>query len=372
MALALGEADVTVALVDPQGPPARLAPDSWDGRVYAISPGNAAWLETLGVWGPLPEQRMARVDLMRIFGDRPPARLEFSAYDAGLRELAWIVENNLLQVELWSALEKAGHAALFCRARCAAITRERDHAALTLTDGQTLTARLIVGADGADSWIREEAGIACKSHPYAQTGVVANFACERPHEGTAFQWFRADGVLALLPLPGERVSMVWSAPDERARELLTASGEVLVRNVEEASGLILGKLQLVTPPVGFPLRRQRVERLVEPRVALIGDAAHNVHPLAGQGVNLGFRDARELAAVLAGRGARSDCGDYGLLRRYERARKEDIAALELTTDGLEKLFSSRAVWVAGLRNLGLSLVDSQLPLKNMLVRHAVA
>lgn len=372
LALALSEANVTVALVDPQGPPARLAPDSWDSRVYAISPGNAAWLETLGVWGSLPEQRMGRVDLMRIFGDRPPARLEFSAYDAGLRELAWILENNLLQVELWRALEDAAHVALFCSARCAAIEWERDHAALTLTDGQTLTARLIVGADGAESWIREEAGIACKSHPYAQTGVVANFACERPHEGTAFQWFRADGVLALLPLPGERVSMVWSAPDERARDLLTASSEVLVRNVEEASGLILGKLQVVTPPVGFPLRRQRVERLVEPRVALIGDAAHNVHPLAGQGVNLGFRDARELAAVLAARGARSDCGDYGLLRRYERARKEDIAALELTTDGLEKLFSSRAVWVAGLRNLGLSLVDSQLPLKNMLVRHAVA
>lgn len=371
-ALALAGANAAVALVDPQSPPPRLPPESWDTRVYALSPGNAAWLDALGVWASLPELRMARVESMRIFGDRPPARLEFSAYDAGLRELAWIVENNLLQAELWSALQAAAHVTLFSPARCAAIEWGRDHAALTLGDGQTLRARLIVGADGADSWIREQAGISCTSHAYAQTGVVANFACERPHHGTALQWFRADGVLALLPLPGERVSMVWSAPDERARELLAASDDVLVRDVEEASGLVLGKLQLITPPAGFPLKRQRVDRLVEPRVALIGDAAHNVHPLAGQGVNLGFRDARELAAVLAGRGARSDCGDYGLLRRYERARKEDIAALELTTDGLEKLFASRAVWVAGLRNLGLSLVDSQLPLKNMLVRHAVA
>jgi 2-polyprenyl-6-methoxyphenol hydroxylase-like FAD-dependent oxidoreductase len=166
--------------------------------------------------------------------------------------------------------------------------------------------------------------------------------------------------------------MVWSAPEEWADELLTSSREALEREVEHASGGVLGALELITPPAGFPLRRQRVERLVEPRAALIGDAAHNVHPLAGQGVNLGLRDARELARVLLRRGAQKDCGQYGLLRRYERARKEDIMALELTTHGLKKLFDSRAVSIAALRNIGLTLVDRQPLIKNALVRRAVA
>jgi len=240
-----------------------------------------------------------------------------------------------------------------------------------LSDGEVLEARLIVGADGAESWVRAQMGVASSMHDYPQVGVVANFATERAHDGTAFQWFRPDGVLALLPLPGNRVSMVWSAVETRARELLAAPEAVLGSEVEDASYGTLGALSMITPAVGFPLHRQRVERLVEPRAALVGDAAHNVHPLAGQGVNLGFRDARELAAVLRGRGP-CDCGDYALLRRYERARREDIAALDLTTHGLEKLFSSRAVWITGLRNWGLTLVDTQPLLKNALLRHAAA
>jgi 2-polyprenyl-6-methoxyphenol hydroxylase-like FAD-dependent oxidoreductase len=146
----------------------------------------------------------------------------------------------------------------------------------------------------------------------------------------------------------------------------------LCRTVEEASARALGGLKLITPAAGFPLKRQRVACLVEPRVALVGDAAHIVHPLAGQGLNLGLRDVRELAAVLAARGPISDCGDYSLLRRYERARKEDILALELATDALQKLFANPTVWLAGLRNLGLTLVNAQAALKNLLIRHAVA
>jgi ubiquinone biosynthesis UbiH/UbiF/VisC/COQ6 family hydroxylase len=220
--------------------------------------------------------------------------------------------------------------------------------------------------------VRRQAGIAVRVHDYDQIGVVANFECARAHDGTAFQWFRADGVLALLPLAGDRTSMVWSTGTSHARELMALDADALCRLVEEASGRALGALRLITPAAGFPLRRQRVERLVEPRAALVGDAAHIVHPLAGQGLNLGLRDVRELAGVLASRSPVSDCGDYGLLRRYERARKEDILALEMTTDGLQKLFSSTAVWLAGLRNLGLTLVNAQAPLKNLLIRHAVA
>jgi 2-polyprenylphenol 6-hydroxylase len=371
-ALALEKADVSVALVEPQPPRAPAVDDSLDRRVYAISPGNAAWLAELGVWPRLSPERLSRVESMQIFGDAPRGRLEFSAYDAGLRELAWIVENSVLHHALWERLKESAHTSICCPARCGELAWGSDYATLKLDDGRELAARLIVGADGADSWVRERAGIASRVENYEQKGIVANFTTSRPHEGIAFQWFRADGVLALLPLPGDRVSMVWSAREDKARELLGLTPETLARDVEAAAAGVLGELRPLGSAAGFPLTRQRVDRLVEPRAALIGDAAHNIHPLAGQGVNLGLRDARELVAVLAARGAQSDCGDYRLLRRYERARREDITTLELTTHLLEKLFESRAVWMAALRNFGLSLVDTQPVIKNALVRHAIA
>jgi ubiquinone biosynthesis UbiH/UbiF/VisC/COQ6 family hydroxylase len=371
-ALALEKADVSVALIEPH--PARPPADeaSWDSRVYAVSPGNAGWLTDLGVWTALPDTRLARVETMQIFGDQVRGRLEFSAYDAGLRELAWIVENRVLHTEIWRALERSSHVTLYCPARCRDLLWEEHRARLLLDDGRELAARLIVGADGVESWVRERAGISASFYDYGQNGVVANFSTSRSHEGTAFQWFRADGVLALLPLPEHRVSMVWSAPEERASELLALSPEALAEEIEIASDGVVGELQVLNGAVAFPLVRQRVARLVEPRAALIGDAAHNIHPLAGQGMNLGLRDARELANVLAGRGPQRDCGNYALLRRYERARREDITALELTTHGLEKLFETRAVWMAAARNFGLSLVNGQPLLKNALVRYAVA
>jgi ubiquinone biosynthesis UbiH/UbiF/VisC/COQ6 family hydroxylase len=371
-ALALRDADLMVALVEPQPPRPTAASVDWDSRVYALSPGNVDWLLALGVWSQLPADRLTSVESMRIFGDQARGRLEFSAYDAGMSELAWIVENGLLQRALWNAVSGSPEITVISPAQCAELMWERDFAVLALVDGRELRSRLIVGADGADSWVRDCAGISSSLEGYDQTGVVANFAIAEPHHGAAFQWFRADGVLALLPLPGNRVSMVWSAPEEWADELLASSSDALEREVEHASHGVVGALEVITPAAGFPLRRQRVDRLVEPRAALVGDAAHNVHPLAGQGVNLGLRDARELARVLLNRGAQKDCGDYGLLRRYERARREDIMALELTTHGLKKLFESRAVSMAALRNFGLSLVDRQPLVKNALIRRAVA
>ena len=372
LTLALRTCDVSVAWVSSERGPPESDGAGWDSRIYALTPGNARWLDEMGVWEKMPESRVMPVESMRIFGDKGSGHLEFDAYDAGLRELAFIIENRTLVAALWQALAGAEHVDAFHPAVCASVRWEREHARVTLRDGTELSARLVVGADGGESWVRSQAGIAARSHEYDQVGVVANYECERPHDGTAFQWFRADGVLALLPLAGNRVSMVWSTGTHHAHELMALSPDELCRVVEEASGCSLGTLQLITPAAGFPLKRQRVDRLVEPRVALVGDAAHIVHPLAGQGLNLGLRDVRELAAVLAGRGPVSDCGDYGLLRRYERARKEDILALELTTDGLQKLFASPAVWLARLRNLGLTLVNAQAPLKNLLIRQAVA
>ena len=372
LALALKPAGLSVAVIE-QRPPQPVPDDgSWDSRVYAISPGSAAFLESCGAWQGVPQDRVTRVESMQVCGDDVRSRLDFSAYDAGLRELAFIAENRLLHHALWQCLRRAEHVRVFCPAHCAAVEWNDHGAQLVLEDGTALAAKLTVGADGADSWLRTQAGIGTRPRDYGQLGVVANFAAEHAHRGVAHQWFRRDGILALLPLPDRRVSMVWSTPEPHGRELLALAPAALAERVETASGSALGRLELITPPAVFLLRVQRVESIVKSRIALVGDAAHNVHPLAGQGVNLGFRDARELAAVLLERGAQGDCGDYALLRRYERARKEDIAALQLTTDALQKLFHYDAVWLSRARNLGLRLVNRQPQLKRLLVQQAVS
>ncbi|MBI2290856.1 MAG: UbiH/UbiF family hydroxylase [Betaproteobacteria bacterium] len=371
LALTLETAGLNLALIEAQPPQPGAGAADWDSRVYAISPGSAAFLERCGVWQELDMTRVSRVEAMCVFGDDGRSELDFSAYDAGLRELAFIVENRELQRVMWEALKRAQHVAVMAPEVCRALTFEAQAAQLELGDSRVLCPRLVVGADGADSWVRAQTAIAVEMRRYHQTAVVANFAITRPHRGTAYQWFRHDGVLALLPLPGERVSMVWSTRDEDAARLLELASEELVAQVAAASHGAVGDLQLITPAAAFPLRLQRVRQLVLPRLALVGDAAHNVHPLAGQGVNLGFRDARELAQVLMERGSQTDCGDYRLLRRYERARREDIVAMQFATDSLQRLFNNEITWLASLRNCGLRLMNRQPQLKNLLVQHAV-
>lgn len=370
LAAALAPSGLSVALVEPRAP--AVPGDAWDSRIYAVSPGSAAFLADVGAWQGVDALRTERVETMRIFGDEPPAQLQFSAYEAGLRELVFIAESGRLQSALWQCVSRAPHVRIFCPATCEALLQHADYADVILDSGTTLRAKLVVGADGAQSWVREQAGIKVIAHDYAQSAVVANFACVLPHQGAAYQWFRPDGVLALLPLPGNRVSMVWSTSETQAQELLALDAVALAQRVSVASDGLVGALEVITPAVAFPLRLQRVGEFVKPRLALVGDAAHNVHPLAGQGVNLGFRDARELAAVLCDRGAQSDCGDYALLRRYERARKEDVLSMQLATDGLQKLFASKAVWLSRARNLGMRVVASQPFIKNLLVKHAAA
>ena len=372
LALALQRAGLDVALIDPQVPQVPPVAGAWDSRIYAISPGNADFLGGLGVWSRLDTQRIQRVETMSIHGDAPAGRLEFSAYEVGLRELAYIVEGSALLQALHAAIADTAQVRVERPAQAASLEINAHAAQLTLADDRQMAARLVIGTDGGDSWVRRAAGIAARVSDYHQLGVVANFETEKSHGGTAFQWFRADGVLALLPLPGKRVSMVWSATEEHAQLLLAMDAAALADAVATASGGAVGGLRLVTPAAGFPLRLAHIENLVAPRIALAGDAAHHVHPLAGQGVNLGFRDVRELATVLAGRAPQQDCGDLSLLRRYARARREDIATMELGTDVLQKLFTAQSVWLSGARNSGMAAVNRLPFLKNLLIRHAAA
>ena len=369
LASALKTSGLNIALIE-SGQAVAGKQTGWDSRIYAISPGNAAFLAECGAWQHLDMSRVQPVTDMRIFGDEG-AELDFSAYQIGAAELNFILENRLLQQALWQELQQQDNLTLLQQVRCATIEWHSEGAQLTLEDGRELRSKLIVGADGRDSWVRQQAGIGAAPSDYQQDGVVANFAIEKPHRGTAFQWFQPGGILALLPLPQQMVSMVWSVSPEKSAELLALTPEALCAEVAAASHFTLGELKLVTPPAAFPLRLLKLPHIIAPRLALVGDAAHNVHPLAGQGVNLGFRDARELARVLSERGAQTDCGEAHLLRRYERARQEDIVSMQLTTDALKNLFNNDNPLLRTLRNAGLSITNRITPLKKMLAQHAL-
>ncbi|HCJ51013.1 MAG TPA: ubiquinone biosynthesis protein UbiH [Gallionella sp.] len=365
LALALVEAGSAPAIEDDSG-----STENWDSRIYAISPGSRTFLEQSGAWQRLDPRRVAPVEEMRVFGDSD-AELKFSAYQMGVPELACIVENRHLQAALWQGLQSQDNLDFIHPARCAALALGDDAARLTLEDGREFGAKLIVGADGRDSWVRNQAGISAAPVDYQHHGVVANFSCELPHRGIAHQWFAPDGILALLPLPGNRLSMVWSVTPEKSAELTSLTDEALCAQVAAASQHTLGKLQILTPAAAFPLRLLVLPHISAKRVALIGDAAHNMHPLAGQGVNTGFRDARQLAELLIDRGGCTDSGDAQLLRRYDRKRREDIYSMQSTTYGLKKLFCNDDPLLRTLRNLGLNATNHLIPLKKLLMQHAL-
>lgn len=368
LAAALKSSGLNLALVEGQS--ASFSHEGWDSRIYAITPGNVEFLKHCGSWQRQDASRVQPVEAMRVFGD-DHSELEFSAYEIGAPELTFILENRLMQEALWETIRAQDNLTLFNPARCKALALDLDAARLMLDDGRELRAKLIVGADGRDSWVRKQAGMDEAPTPYQQHGVVANFRCEQPHRGVAYQWFSPESILAYLPLPQQMMSMVWSVLPEKSAELLKLTPEALCAQVAAAGHHTLGGLELVTPPASFALRILRLPHLVKPRVALVGDAAHNVHPLAGQGVNLGFRDARELAQTLLGRGPQRDCGDYALLRRYDRARQEDIFSMLTTTDTLKKLFCNADPLLRRARNLGLSATNQLTPLKRRLARHAL-
>jgi 2-octaprenylphenol hydroxylase len=367
LAVALRDTPLRVALVEYQ-PPQR--PAGWDARVYAISPANAAYLERIGAWRHLDTMRMGPIRGMQVFGDAG-GRLGFSAYDTGVKELGWIVESSLMACEFWESAKRQGNLTLFCPARPASLTFSPDAATLGLADGSLLSARLLVGADGRDSWVRQTAGLAAVNTPYGEKGVVANLETERPHRQIALQWFRGDGVLAWLPLPGNRISIVWSTADEHADELCALPGDAFCDRVADAGARMLGQLRMLAPPVAFPLRLMRVPQTVAPRLALIGDAAHGIHPLSGHGINLGFQDASELAALLATAPSWRDIGGERFLQRYQRARREETALMQTTTDSLRRLFRESPPGLRTLRNAGLSMTNDLPFVKNALARYAL-
>ncbi|RQT06512.1 UbiH/UbiF family hydroxylase [Burkholderia contaminans] len=367
-ALALTQSGYKTALLaQPAAPrPADLA---FDTRVYALSSSSQALLERLRVWQALDHSRLAPVYDMRVSGDAH-AELHFSAYQASVPQLAWIAESSLVEASLDAALRFQPNLTWF-DARAQGFDVRDDAAVLTLSSGQVLEADLVVGADGAHSWVRSQMGARVERRDYRQTGVVANFKASLPHRETAYQWFHEGEIVALLPLPDGHVSLVWSAHTAHADELLALDPAQLAAEVERVSHGQVGTLDCVTPAAGFPLALQTVDKLIAPRVALVGDAAHLIHPLAGQGMNLGLRDVAALADAIAGKESFRNLGDTVLLRRYERSRREDIRALMVATDGLQRLFAVPGSLAKAVRNAGMAFVGVQPLVKRWLVSAAL-
>ncbi|HZV63073.1 MAG TPA: FAD-dependent oxidoreductase [Methylophilaceae bacterium] len=372
-AIALAQQGIKVGLLDK-----RVLKDNefqnipLDSRVYTITPSNAEWLKSLSVWERLDPAQISIIDAMEIWSDldaeaRAEPTLEFSAYGTKLTHLAFVLEEQVLQAALWSALEDADVEVI--TGEGVALEIGEKNARLLLADGAELRAGLIVAADGGNSVVRALADIATRDFPYEQKGVVANFQTELPHGNIARQWFTNNGVMAWLPLSGNQISLVWST--KNAESLLTMESAELAEKVAEAGGGILGSLSTITPAQSFPLVLRTAESMVRPRMALVGDAAHQIHPLAGQGVNLGFRDVITLVETLRRRKTVEDIGHQGVLRRYERARKTDLLEMQALTHGLNLLFESDQPVVRSLRNWGMKALNHQSLLKRQLIRQAI-
>jgi len=378
-ALGLAQAGHSVTmLVPPVEAHAASAPAGgeppWDARVYALNHTAHTLLSTLKVWGALDAERIAAVDTMIVNGDGAQAGgLAFDAFGAHVGSLAWIVEDRNLNQALDAALKFAPKVQVVS-GRAAAIAVDDSGATVSLDGGAAIRASLIVGADGGQSWVRGQCEIGIDYRSYHQRAIVTNFSCEKPHHGAAFQWFTGEeGIVALLPLPGNRVSLVWSAPDGLADTIMSETlGELAVR-LGVLADEKLGTLRPLLPESvkDLPLAMIRPHSIVAPRVALVGDAAHVVHPLAGHGMNLGFADIADLLTALEGREEHRGIGDERVLARYARSRKEDILLMQLATDGLARLFAANLEPVRIARNLGLNLLDKLPMLKRRLMSHAM-
>ena len=373
LACALGQADLKIALLEGT-PLERIRPGAeLDARVSAISRASQRIFAAVGAWESMAAWRVSPFRDMRVWDAAGFGQIHFDSAAIGEPLLGWIIENRVVQHALLERARRLPAVDLLCPAAL-----ETAHALETglwrarLNDGREFTTRLLVGADGAQSQVRQRAGIGTSGWGYGQSAVVANVRAAEPHQETAWQRFLAAGPLAFLPLQDGRCSIVWSTTPERAEALLALDDAGFAQALAEAFDRRLGMIVEVGPRAAFPLRLQHAQAYVKPGVALIGDAAHVVHPLAGQGVNLGLLDAAALAEVVADAvAAGQNVGALKILRRYERWRKGDNLLMLGVMDGFKRLFGATAPPVRLARNVGLNLTDAAGPLKHWIIRRAM-
>jgi 2-octaprenyl-3-methyl-6-methoxy-1,4-benzoquinol hydroxylase/2-octaprenylphenol hydroxylase len=370
LALRLADADFDVALIEAREPPAWNAHDDIDLRVVAMAPSSVAFLDRVGAWKTIAASRACAYTRMHVWDAAAPGELTFDAKEQGESALGFIVENRLIQSALWNALRQA-NVALRVPANVVSTDVDAERRTLALDDGTSLSARLVVAADGAESALRKLVGIDVRERSYDQRAIVAHVSTERAHESTAWQRFLPHATLAFLPLGDGCSSIVWSAPVDDVARLLALDEAAFCRELGAAFDFRLGHVTATTRRVAIPLRLLLAERYIAPRLALAGDAAHVVHPLAGQGVNLGLRDAVELAdALIDARDAKRDFAADFVLRRYERRRRSDDSLSAYAFDAIQRTFGSESLPLAAARGAALSILDRVPPLKKLFARHA--
>src|SRR5437588_97900 len=368
-----GARALSVAVLEPR-PPAPLPADAaLEARVVALSRASEHLLRSAGAWRGIAGPRLSAYERMRIWHESvapdSEAVLVFDAADVGEPNLGYIVENRLLQGALLEAFTQAGGHLERAPLSSLEIT---DECVKVHTPAGELAARLLVGADGAQSAVREHTGLTVETSGYLQTAIVATVATARHHQETAWQRFMRDGTLAFLPLADGTSSIVWSADDELAARLVAASEGAFTAELDRASDLALGATRLLGARASFPLRRLEAQHYVVQRVALVGDAAHVVHPLAGQGVNLGLADAAALAQLVrAASAAREDPGARGVLRAYERWRRSEVALMSTAIDAFDRWLAHGAGPVARVAQHGLAWVNRSQELRRFFIRRAL-
>lgn len=369
-ALALARAGLEVALVE-AGTPARFSVQDRDLRVYALAPDNAALLDEIGVWQEICKTRAQPYRKMWVSDAARPDTLIFSADDFARRELGWIVENNLLADRLWQGAQEAGVETL-SDARISGFEPLADGIRLSLASGETLDARLVVAADGANSRLRELASIPVSEHDYRQRGVVAYVQLEKPHQHTAWQRFLPTGPLAFLPCDDERLcSIVWSLPNDEAERVLALDEDTFALELAHAFAGRFGQIRLASKRVAFPLKRRLAAQQCQGRLLLMGDAAHAVHPLAGQGVNLGLRDVAVLyRSVKRARAKGADFASSARLQRWARERRSDNVLSSYAFEAINRVYSNDSLPLTLLRGRALGIADAIAPLRHALWRHA--
>lgn len=370
-ALALARAGLKVAMVEqhPAVPP--RAGDPVDLRVVAIAPHAQHVLTRLGVWSDLAAVRVSPYSRMQVVDAAGGSSLGFDAADYGWPELGHIVENRLIAGVLWRALEREPGIRLLLGDALAGFETDELAARIRLQSGGSLSARLLIGADGVNSKVRNDLLIGVDGAPYGQSALVAHIALEHPQPELAWQRFLPSGPLAFLPLADGRASIVWTLPTDRAEALRTAPVEEFEAQLQRASAQRFGRLTLDSERGAFPLRLQIAQRFVDQRVILIGDAAHVVHPLAGQGVNLGFEDVAALLATVerARVAQRSPFSDTDLAR-WGRERRSEATLAARAFDGLNRLYAVAEGPLVAARAFGLNLVDRLSPIKRKFAERA--
>lgn len=371
LALALAQREFAVVLLESRPPSMHWEAGSFDLRVSALTRASQRLLEHLGVWPAMRADRVTPYQAMHVWDRAGFGEIHFDAAELAEPDLGHIVENRVIVRALWQALPAAG-VSLRAPADLRGLVEHDAGIELRLGDGTGLHAALVVGADGARSQVRDLAGIASRSESYQQHAVVATVHAELGHRATAWQRFMPNGPLALLPMAEDLFSIVWSTTPQEAERLCAIDAAGFDNELTAASEARLGRLTLRGERAAHPLRLQHAERYVQPGLALVGDAAHVIHPLAGQGVNLGFLDAGALVdALLAGRAAGRPPGALRVLRAYERARRGHNVATQLTMDAFKHLFSNEHTALSLLRNLGLGAAGRLGPLRRTFERIAL-